>query len=133
MLTRSGGTLGEAGSVAGNSSGRPIFCAGNRKGHGKDLRPGGKPGGCVNYDDGTIEIIGPVEHFKTILDALRSGKFSMDEAELRMLPTNEMDLSTEDTLQVLKSIESLEDLDDVQNVFHNLHISEEALASLAEE
>jgi len=133
VLTRSGGTLGEAGSVAGNSSGRPIFCAGTEKDMEKIFERVGSRADDVNYDDGTIEIIGPVEHFKTILDALRSGKFSMDEAELRMLPTNEMDLSTEDTLQVLKSIESLEDLDDVQNVFHNLHISEEALASLAEE
>ena len=45
----------------------------------------------------------------------------------------EMKLSVEDTLQVLKTIEKLEELDDVQNVYHNMNISDEAMAALAEE
>lgn len=135
VLTRSGGTLGEAGSVGWQFKRSAYFSvSGTEKDMEKIFDLVVEAGADdVNYDDGSIEIIGPVENFKTILDALRSGKYSMDEAEVRMLPTNEMDLSTEDTLQVLKAIESLEELDDVQNVFHNLHISEEALASLAED
>ena len=38
-----------------------------------------------------------------------------------------------ETLQVLKTVEALEELDDVQNVYHNLHISEEAMAALEQE
>lgn len=135
VLTRSGGTLGEAGSVGWQFKRSAYFSvAGNEKDMEKIFDLVVEAGADdVNFDDGSIEIIGPVENFKTILDALRSGKYTMDEAELRMLPTNEIDLGTDDTLQVLRAIESLEELDDVQNVFHNLRISEEALASLAEE
>lgn len=135
VLTRSGGTLGEAGSVGWQFKRSAYFSVSGTETDMEKIFDLVVEAGAddVNYDDGTIEIIGPVENFKTILDALRAGKIKMDEAEVRMLPTNEMDLSTDETLHVLKSIESLEELDDVQNVFHNLHISEEALASLAED
>ena len=53
-----------------------------------------------------------------------------EDAELRMLPNQEMELSVEDTLQVMRTIDSLEELDDVQNVFSNLKISDEAMAAL---
>ncbi|NOY99711.1 MAG: YebC/PmpR family DNA-binding transcriptional regulator, partial [Chloroflexi bacterium] len=52
---------------------------------------------------------------------------------LRMIPKQEMSLSTDDTLQVLKVVEAVEDLDDVQNVYHNLTLSEEAMAALEAE
>jgi YebC/PmpR family DNA-binding regulatory protein len=135
VLTRAGGTLGEAGSVGWQFKRAAYFSIPGTEQDMENIFDIAVEAGAddVNYDDGTIEIIGPVENFKTILDALRNGKYQVDEAELRMLPINEMELGVEDTLQVLRSIESLEDLDDVQNVYHNLRISEEALASLAED
>jgi activator of 2-hydroxyglutaryl-CoA dehydratase len=39
-----------------------------------------------------------------------------------MIPNQEMELSVEDTLQVLRTIENLEEMDDVQNVYSNLKI-----------
>ena len=47
-----------------------------------------------------------------------------------MIPSNEVTLSVNDTLQVLKVIDVLEDLDDVQDVYSNLHVSEELLGQL---
>jgi transcriptional/translational regulatory protein YebC/TACO1 len=47
-----------------------------------------------------------------------------------MVPTQEIQLSTDDTLKVMKVIEALEDLDDVQNVYSNLSISDEAISQL---
>ena len=81
-------------------------------------------------DNGTIEIIGPVETFKIIADRLHVGKVQPEEAGLRMLPKQEMELNVEDTLKVMKALEAIEELDDVQNVFSNLKVSEEALAAL---
>ena len=135
VLTRAGGTLGEAGSVGWQFKRAAYFSVPGTENDMEKIFDLAVFGGAddVNYEDGYIEIIGPVESFKTISDALRQGKCTLEEAELRMLPTNEIDLGTEETLQVLRSVESLEELDDVQNVFHNLRISEEALASLAEE
>jgi transcriptional/translational regulatory protein YebC/TACO1 len=82
----------------------------------------------VQFDDGEAEIVGPVDAFKEISDRLHGAKIEPEEAGLRLVPTNELELSPEDTLQVLRVIEAVEDLDDVQNVYSNLHVSDEALA-----
>lgn len=87
----------------------------------------------VQEDDENIEIIGPVEAFKTISDALHAAKVSPEEAGLRLIAKQELELGVEETLQVLKFVEAIEDLDDVQNVYHNLKISEDALAALETE
>ena len=87
----------------------------------------------VTEDDGVIEITGPVESFKTIADLLHKAKVNPDDAELRMVPKQELELDTSRTLQVLKVIENLEDMDDVQSVYSNLKMSEEALAELEAE
>ena len=47
-----------------------------------------------------------------------------------MSPKQEVELSAEATVQVLRAIEAIEDLDDVQNVYYNLKVSDEALAAL---
>jgi len=81
-------------------------------------------------DDETIEILAYVENFKILSDNLQKNKIQPEDAELRMLPNQEMELNVEDTLQVLRTIDTLEELDDVQNVFSNLKISDEAMAAL---
>lgn len=77
-----------------------------------------------------IEIIGPVEAFKKIGDALQARKVTPDESGLRLIAKQELNLSVDATLSVLKIVEALEDLDDVQDVYHNVALSEEALAAL---
>lgn len=78
----------------------------------------------------TIEIYGPVESFKTIADALHSAKVHPEEAGLRMIPKQEIDLDVESTLKFLRMVEAIEEMDDVQDVFHNVKVSDEALAAL---
>jgi len=87
----------------------------------------------VTQDEGEIEIVAPVESFKTLLDALRGAGIQPDEAGLRYVANQEMELSVPDTLQAMRAIEAVEDLDDVQNVFSNLKISEEAMAAMEAE
>lgn len=84
----------------------------------------------VVEDHGMIEITAPVEAFKIVADALHKAGVQPEEAGLRMIPKQEVELSAEDTVQVLKALESIEDLDDVQNVYSNLKVSDEALAAL---
>jgi transcriptional/translational regulatory protein YebC/TACO1 len=50
-----------------------------------------------------------------------------------MIPTNEIELPVDQTLQVLRVVETIEELDDVQNVFHTMHISDDAMAALESE
>ena len=134
-LARSGGSLGEGGSVAWQFKRAAVF----------SVPMGGKSfdeifelaleGGAddVTQDEDSVEIIAPVESFKTISDLLRAKGLAPDEAGLRMLPNQEMELSVEDTLQVLRAIEGVEELDDVQNVFSNLKITEEVMAAMESE
>ncbi len=86
----------------------------------------------VVQDGDYIEITGPVEAYKTIGDALHARKVTPDESGLRLIAKQELDLSVEATLSVMRLIEALEELDDVQGVFHNIKLSEEALAALEE-
>ena len=84
----------------------------------------------VTQDEDTIEVIAPVENFKILTNIFRNAKILPQEAELRMIATNEMELSVEQTMQVMRTIDSLEELDDVQNVYHTMKFSDEAMAAL---
>ncbi|MFC1879026.1 YebC/PmpR family DNA-binding transcriptional regulator, partial [Chloroflexota bacterium] len=86
----------------------------------------------VTFEDDMVEIFGEVGTFKQISDRLLKAKIELEEAELRYVPTNEMELSDQDTLQVLRVVEALEDLEDVQDVYSNLAISDALMAQLAE-
>lgn len=77
-----------------------------------------------------IEIIGPVDAFKTIGDALHQAGVTPEDSGLRLIAKQELELDTEATLSVMKLIEQLEELDDVQDVFHNVKLTEAALAAL---
>lgn len=132
ILTRAGGSMGEAGSVAWQFSRAAYFAvpaAGNDFDKIFELAVEGGADD-VSQDGDTIEIIGPVEAFKTLSDRLRVAKIQPEEAALRLLPNQEMELGVDETLQVMRTIDALEELDDVQNVYSNLRISEEALAAL---
>lgn len=78
----------------------------------------------------TIEIYGPVEAFKTVADALHAVNVHPSEAGLRMIAKQEMDLDVESTLKFMRMVEAIEEMDDVQDVFHNVKVSDEALAAL---
>lgn len=132
ILNRMGGSMAEAGSVAWQFK-RSAYFSFPAEGHDPDqvfelaVEAGADD---VNFDNETIEIIGPVESFKAIGDQLKKAKINPEEAELRFLPNNETELGVEETLQVMRLIEALEELDDVQAVYSTLTISDEAMTQL---
>lgn len=135
ILHRFGGSMGESGSVAWQFS-RAAYFGFDWGGESEDkIYELAIDGGAddVIFDDDYVEIIGPVDTFKTISDQLRSAKIQTDAAELRMIPKQEMELDVEDTLKVMRVIDALDELDDVLNVYSNLAISDEALAKLEED
>ena len=87
----------------------------------------------VTEDEGIIEITGPVDCFKAIADLLHTANVTPEDAGLRMVPKQDLELDVNVTLQVMKVIEDLEEMDDIQNVYSNLKVSEEALAALEAE
>lgn len=132
-FTHVGGTLGEAGSVGWQFK-RVAFFAFSAGGRSEDeifelaIEAGADD---VWYEDGQVEITGPVEAFKRIGDALKKAGIKVDDAGLRMQANQEIELAPEETLQVMRLIEALEELDDVQNVASNLKISDAALEKIA--
>jgi YebC/PmpR family DNA-binding regulatory protein len=131
-LTRNGGNMAEAGSV-GWQFNRAAYFSFPSEGidQNKVFELAVEAGADdIIFDADTIEIIGPVESFKAILDSLNAAKIQPEEAGLRLLPKNEIEIDPDATLQVMRTIEQIEDLDDVQEVYSNLTITDEAIAKL---
>jgi len=131
-LTRSGGNMGEAGSVGWQFRRAAYFAIPSAGNDFDKIFEIGVDGGAddVTQEDDLIEIIGPVEVFKKLSDLLRGASVHVSDANLRMIPNQEMELEVDKTLQVMRTIEALEELDDVQAVYSNLRISDEAMAAM---
>ena len=135
MLTRSGGNMGEIGSVSWQFRRSAVFTFPRQGNDFEKIFELAVEGGAddVTQDEDEIEVIAPVESFKTLIDRFRTANMIPEEAGLRMIPNQEMELGVEDTLQVMRTLDNLEEMDDVLNVYSNLRISEEAMAALESE
>jgi YebC/PmpR family DNA-binding regulatory protein len=133
ILTRSGGNLGESGSVAWQFENVAYFAFPVSNRSEEELFDIVVDAGAedLTYSEEVVEIFASVESFKSVSDALESNDIVTDEAMLRMEPKNMIELSSSATVQVMKTIESLEELDDVQNVYSNLEVTVEALTIYA--
>lgn len=135
LLTRGGGSMAEAGSVGWQFKKAACFSF-PLEGLNPDVvfelavDAGADD---VNLEDGAAEIIAPVEKYKIITEKLHAAKIFPEEAGLRMLPTQEVELEPEKAVQVMKTIEALEELDDIVNVFSNLKMTDEVVAALEAE
>jgi YebC/PmpR family DNA-binding regulatory protein len=134
-LSRSGGSMAELGAVSWQFERKAYFAIpADELDYDKAFELAIEAGADdVTEEEEMVEIIGPVESFKAIADLLHEAKVNPEDAELRMIPKQELELNLNDTLQVIKVIESLEEMDDVQNVYSNLKMSEDALAALEAE
>jgi YebC/PmpR family DNA-binding regulatory protein len=134
ILTSSGGSMGEGGSVAWQFTQSAYFTLSSSDLDEDAVFELAIQGGAddVLVDGGVMEIIGETTSFKSIHDQLLQAGINPDDAGLRMIPNQEMNLEVDDTVKVMKVIERLEDLDDVQNVFTNLSITDEAMAQYGE-
>jgi YebC/PmpR family DNA-binding regulatory protein len=127
-----GGNMAEAGAVGWQFDRKSYFSfPSTAMNFDKAFELGIEAGADDVIDNGdTIEIYGAVESFKTIADALHKANVQPAESGLSFVAKQEIELSVEETLQVMKLIEGLEDLDDVQDVYHNVKMSDEVLAAL---
>jgi len=131
-FSKSGGNMAEPGAVGWQFDRKAYFAfPSSQLSFDKAFELGVNAGADDVIDGGdTLEIYAPVESFKTIADALHQAKVKPDESGLRMVAKQEVELDVEATLKFMKMVETIEELDDVQDVFHNVKISDEALAAL---
>ena len=76
------------------------------------------------------EIVTEPEALAEARTALTDAGVQVDNAELTMIPQNDVPVDADKASQVLKLFEALEDLDDVQDVYANFDIPEEVLAEV---
>jgi YebC/PmpR family DNA-binding regulatory protein len=131
-LTKAGGTMAEAGAVAWQFRRAAYFSVPARGLDREKLFEMAVEAGAddVVFGDDEFEIFAPVESFKVINDVLGGAGLKPEEAGVRMLPNNTVELPSDQTVQVMRVVETLEDLDDTQQVFSTLHVSDEAVALL---
>ena len=100
LLNRSGGNMAEAGAVGWQFTRNSYFSfpasmLGYDKAFELALDAGAED---VQQDGENVEIIGPVEAFKKISDALKKAGVSPDDAELRMIAKQDLELPVDQTL-----------------------------------
>ncbi len=132
ILSRGGGNLAEAGSVAWQFKRIAYFVLPAADVDSDKVFEVAVEAGAddVNVGEDDIEISAPVEAFKDVSDRLNAASFRPTEAELRMNPTASVELPPDKALQVMRIIESIEELDDVQRVYSTLQVTDEAVAML---
>jgi len=85
----------------------------------------------VQQEDDIFAIYTPREDLARVATALQDAGYKIEERELIWMPQNEVELETDQAMQVMNLIEKLEDLDDVQSVASNLTITDEVAEALA--
>ncbi len=77
-----------------------------------------------------VEIYVELDSFQAVRQALKDAEYQIAEASVIYDPNNTVELSLDESVQVMKFIEAVEDVDDVQNVYSTLEISDDAIAAL---
>jgi YebC/PmpR family DNA-binding regulatory protein len=129
-LGKHNGSLGTSGSVAWQfeRKGQVFLDAAT---HSEDavleaaLEAGGED---VARDGDEFVVTTDATSFHTVQDGLREAGLTISEAELTMIPTNEVAVEGKDAEKLLRLLDALDDLDDVQKVHTNADIDETALA-----
>jgi YebC/PmpR family DNA-binding regulatory protein len=86
----------------------------------------------VSLDGTTFQIIGPVDTLASVREAVEAAGFSVENAELTMVPRTTVEVESEnDAKKILRLIDQLEDNDDVQDVYANFDIPEQVLEAVA--
>jgi YebC/PmpR family DNA-binding regulatory protein len=133
-LTRGGGSLGAAGSVAWNFESRGIINVRARdKTDPEELALKAIDAGADDFsvEGREVEVVTDPAQLEDVRRALEGAGATVTNAEVAMLPKTQVDLPNDQTTAVMRLVERLEDLDDVTHVYTNIHLSDEILAQVA--
>ncbi len=133
IFNRSGGSLGETGSVGYMFDRRGVITLDTKGADPDDLALQAIDAGAVDFtqEDGMLEIYTEPADLDKVRKALESQKVKVVSAELTMVPKVTTSLDDAVAVQVLKMMDRLEELDDVQKVYTNVDFSDKVLESYA--
>ena len=129
VMSRHGGNLGEAGSVAWQFHRKGQIVVPKERADEEKMMALVLDAGAEDLrDDGSAwEVITPPEVFDTVRDALVNAGLQPTSGEVAMLPQNYVKLTGAQAQQMLRLVEALEDHDDVQHVYANFDIDEKEI------
>ncbi|MEM7346141.1 MAG: YebC/PmpR family DNA-binding transcriptional regulator [Chloroflexota bacterium] len=84
----------------------------------------------VEISNEIFEIYTTPDQLHVVSNGLADNDLVISDAELSMIPKNEIEIGPQETIQVMGLIEALEELDDVDQVYSGLSISDEAIAEM---
>jgi YebC/PmpR family DNA-binding regulatory protein len=136
MFTKSGGSLGESGSVGWMFEPRGLIFIEPKDGDDSDeLSLAAIDAGAedVAMEEDQLEIVTAYEDLKHVQDELALRGMHIANAETTMVPKTTVTLEETGMEQTLRLIERLEELDDVQTVYTNLDLTgaEELIESMS--
>ncbi len=86
----------------------------------------------VELDGSSYQVTCAPEQLATVREAIQAAGFTVDAAELTMVPKTTVEVADEnEAKKILRLIDQLEDNDDVQDVFANFDIPERVLEAVA--
>ena len=128
-FTRSGGKLGESGSVQWIFEQKGVIEIGASKLSTDEVSLMAIDAGAEDVEvDGSLVIVYTTPHaFEQVKTALEKAGVAAASAEISMRPTTTVRVEGDQARKVLRLVEDLEDLDDVQKVHANFDVPEEVL------
>ena len=84
----------------------------------------------IELEENTFMITTPMEEFHNVQKKLQEMGLEPESANLQRIPNDTIELTLEQSLQIMKIIEEFEDDDDVQSVWHNLEVTEVVSSAL---
>ncbi|MDR0926785.1 MAG: YebC/PmpR family DNA-binding transcriptional regulator [Ignavibacteria bacterium] len=127
LMTKHGGNLGEANSVAWNFERKGVITI-STKGKSEDqlmevvLEAEADD---LEYSEDTSRVICPMENFAIVNKYFDEHKYEITEAKLEYIPKQTVNITDVSAAQkILKFIDIFEDHDDVQNLFYNFEIDD---------
>ena len=134
LLTKHGGSLGTAGSVAWQFDRRGQIYI-EAAGHSEEevleaaLEAGAED---VAQEGGDFIVTTELASFHQVQDDMRQAGIRVAQAELAMIPQNEVDVAGRIAERLVRLMEALDGSDDVQKISSNGNIDEETLARLSQ-
>jgi len=131
IFTRSGGNLGESGSVAWlfDSRGLILLETGNLDADEIALQSIDAGAEDIKSEGNYMEIYTKPEDLESVREKLEEGNITISSSELSMEPKNTINLDEKAAVQVLKLLDRLEQMDEVQGVSSNADFPDTILES----
>jgi YebC/PmpR family DNA-binding regulatory protein len=134
LFAKHGGNLGATGAVAWQFERRAVVVVPADGVDEEELFLAAADGGAddLERDGDTFQITAAPDALGAVRDAVQAAGFTVDSAELTMLPKTTVAVEDEvKARQVMRLVDALDDNDDVQDVYANFDIPEQVLEAVA--